>query len=254
MQTDPEAGMQYALKVLGKKDECSRDLRRNALFLIGERRGGNGSISPAALAMLITVAKTDPSPDVRQTAVSFLGRNQSDEALAALEELMKSSDDQSVQREAIRALARNSNPRARAGIKALVERNDVSEQLRITALDAFDQERATQEDIAWLQGLYAKMESPRMRSRIINAMARLGGSQNEKWFATLANNENESIEVRLEAVRRAGQTMDIARARSASGSPKSFRRTVSPSCAPCAMPRGASLILRGSTRMRRSRG
>ena len=210
MQTDPDGAMQYAIKILGRKDDCSRDLRRNALFLIGERRGTNGAISAPAIATLIIVAKTDPSPDVRQTAVSFLGRTQSDDALSALEELMKSSDDQSVQREAIRALARNANPRARAGIKALVERSDVSEQLRITALDAFDQERATQDDINWLQGLYSKVESPKIRSRIISAMGRLGGTQNEKWFTTLANNENESIDVRLEAVRRAGQSMDIA--------------------------------------------
>ena len=86
----------------------------------------------------------------------------------------------------------------------------MSEQLRITALDAIDQERATQEDVAWLQALYGKVESARIRSRIINAMGRLGGGQNEKWFVTLANNENESIDVRLEAVRRAGQSMDIA--------------------------------------------
>lgn len=209
MQTDPDAAMQYAVKILARKDDCSRDLRRNALFLIGERRGSNGAISAPAIATLISVAKSDPSPDVRQTAVSFLGRTQSDEALAALEELMKSSDDQGVQREAVRALARNANPRARAGIRALVERNDVSETLRVTALDAFDQERATQEDITWLQGLFGKVESPRIRSRIINAMGRLGGTQNEKWFTTLANNENESIDVRLEAVRRAGQSMDI---------------------------------------------
>ena len=203
MQTDPDAAMQYATKVLARKDDCSRDLRRNAVFLIGDKRG------PNAAALLISVAKNDAAPDVRQTAVSYLGRLQSDDALAALEELMKSSDDQNVQREAIRALARNTNPRARAGIKALVERTDVSEQLRITALDAFDQERATQEDVAWLQALYGKVDSPRIRSRIISAMGRLGGGQNEKWFVTLANNENESIDVRLEAVRRAGQSMDI---------------------------------------------
>jgi HEAT repeat protein len=203
MQTDPDAAMQYAFKMLAKKDDCSRDLRRNALFLIGDKR------DVKATATLIAVAKNDPAPDVRQAAVSYLGRIQSDEALAALEELTKSSDDQNVQREAIRSLARNGSPRARAGIKALVERADASEQLRITALDALDPERSTQDDVAWLQGLYGKVESPRIRSRIISAMGRFGGAQNEKWFATLANNENESIEVRLEAVRRAGQAMDV---------------------------------------------
>jgi len=54
------------------------------------------------------------------------------------------------------------------------------------------------------------VQSPRLRSRIINAMARIGGTQNERWFMTLANNENESIEVRREALRRAGPSMDIA--------------------------------------------
>ena len=204
MQTDPDAATQYAFKMLAKKDDCSRDLRRNALFLIGDKR------DVKATATLIAVAKSDPAPDVRQAAVSYLGRIQSDEAIAALEELMKSSDDQNVQREAIRSLARNGSPRARAGIKALVERADATEQLRITALDALDTERSTQDDVAWLQGLYGKVESPRIRSRIISAMGRIGGAQNEKWFATLANNENESIEVRIEAVRRAGQTMEIA--------------------------------------------
>ncbi len=204
MQTDPAAATDYAQKMLAKKDDCSRELRRNAVFLIGNRPG------PSSVSTLIGVAKNDPSVDVRTSAINYLGRMQSDEALAAIEELLKSSDDQQIQREAVRALANNANPRARAGIKALVERTDVSETLRTTALDALNPERATAEDVAWLQALYPKVESARLRSRIISAMARIGGTQNEKWFTTLANNENESIEVRLEALRRAGTTMDIA--------------------------------------------
>ncbi len=204
MQTDPASATDYAQKILAKKDDCSRELRRNAVFLIGNRPG------PTSVSTLINVAKTDPSVDVRTSAINYLGRMQSDDALAAIEELLKSSDDQQIQREAVRALANNANPRARAGIKALVERTDVSESLRTTALDALNPERATTEDVAWLQGLYPKVESARLRSRIISAMARIGGTQNEKWFTTLANNENESIEVRLEALRRAGTTMDIA--------------------------------------------
>ena len=203
MQTDPTAATDYATKILARKDDCSRELRRSAIFLIGERR------DPKTVSTLIGIAKSDPASDVRSVAVSYLSRMPGDEAVAALEDLLKTSDDQQVQREAIRSLARSANPRARAGIKALVERNDANESLRITALDALDQERATSDDVAWLQGLYPKVESTRLRARIISAMARLGGTQNEKWFATLANNENESLEVRIEAMRRAGQSMDV---------------------------------------------
>jgi HEAT repeat protein len=204
MQTDPDAASDYAQKVLGRKDDCSRDIRRTAVFLIGNRG------DPKAAATLMGVARNDPAADVRSAAIQYLGRMPGDDALGLLEELARSDADAQVQREAIRQLARSANPKARGGIKALVERNDVSENLRITALDALDPERSTQEDVAWLQATYAKVESPRVRSRIISAMARIGGAQNEKWFATLANNENESIDVRVEALRRAAPAMDVA--------------------------------------------
>jgi HEAT repeat protein/TolA-binding protein len=203
MQTDAAAAQDYAVKALAKRDECSRELRQSAVYLLGNKR------DPQYTKTLIDVAKNDPSNDVRSSAIEYLGRTSTDDALAALEDLLKSSDDQQIQRSAIRAIANNSNPRARAGIKALVERNDVNENLRISAIDALREEMATTEDVNWLQALYPKVESARVRSRIIAAMARLGGTTNERWFTTLANNENESIDVRLAAVRQAGQTMDI---------------------------------------------
>lgn len=204
MQTDAAAAQEYAIKMLAKKDDCSRELRSSAVFLIGNRK------DPAATRTLIDVAKNDPSQDVRSRAIEYLGRQPGDDALAALEDLLKTSDDGQVQRSAIRALANNSNPRARAGIKALIERNDVSESQRMSALNALNAEMATTEDVNWLQSLYGKTESVRIKASIIQAMARLGGSQNEKWFTTLANNENESIDVRLSAIRQAGPSMDIA--------------------------------------------
>ena len=204
MQTDPDAAQDYAQKTLTHKDDCSREIRRTAVFLIGN----NGD--PKATATLINVAKTDPSPDVRSSAVQYLGRMPGDDALNALQELARSDTSSRIQRAAIQQLARMSDPRARIAIKTFVERSDVPENLRVTALDALDPDHATQEDVAWLQATYSKVDSPRVRSRIISAMARIGGTQNEKWFMTLANNENESIDVRVEALRRAGQNMDIA--------------------------------------------
>jgi HEAT repeat protein len=204
MQTDPDAAVPLAQKMLAKRDDCSRELRRSAVFLLGNKR------DPQSVATLVSVAKGDPSLDVRSSAIEYLGRIPGDESFRALDELARTSNEERIQQVAVRALARHADPRARSGIKALVERNDVNESLRITALDALDPERSTAEDVAWLQSLYGKVQSPRLRSRIINAMARIGGSQNERWFMTLANNENESIEVRREALRRAGPSMDIA--------------------------------------------
>jgi HEAT repeat protein len=192
------------MKVLAKKDECSRELRRNAIYTLGNTRDGQYTRT------VIDVAKTDPNQDVRRTAIEYLGRVTGDDALGALEELLRTSDDQEIQRAAIRALANNSTPRARNGIKALIERNDVNESLRMSALNSLNAELATTEDVNWLQSLYGKTESQRIRSSIISAMARLGGNQNERWFTTLVNNENESIDVRVTALRQVGPNMDIA--------------------------------------------
>ena len=204
MQTDQDAAIQYAQRMLTRKDECSTELRRSAVFLLGNKRDAQAS------ATLITVARTDPNYGVRVAAINYLGRLPGDDAVAALEELTRSGDDDRIKREVIRALARHQSPRARASLKALVERADNSESLRITALDALEPERTSADDLAWLQGLYPKVDSPRMKARVISAVARIGGAQNEKWFTTLANNENESIDVRLVAVQRIGPTMDIA--------------------------------------------
>jgi TolA-binding protein/HEAT repeat protein len=203
METDPDAAAQLAQKMLAKKDECSVSLRRNAVMIAARRHDAQ------TLATLTSVAKNDPSSDVRQSAVRYLAGMPGDEALSALEELLKSSDDPNVQREAVRSLARHSSPRARLAARAIIERNDASESLRISALGAFDRDRSTTDDSNWLRSIYPKVDNPRVKSEIVQAIARIGGDGLDQWFLTLAKNENASIEERNSAVRRAAQTMDI---------------------------------------------
>jgi HEAT repeat protein len=203
MESDPDGAAALAQKILSKKDECSVQLRRNAVMIASRKHDAS------TIATLAGVAKSDPSSEVRQTAVRYLAGMPGDDALSALEELLKSSDDVNVQREAVSSLARHSSPRARQAARAIIERNDAPEALRASALRAFDRERSTTEDATWLRNIYPKIESPRVRSEIVQAIARIGGEGNDAWFLALAKNENESIESRNSAVRRAAQTMDI---------------------------------------------
>ena len=133
-----------------------------------------------------------------------------DDALGALEDLLKSSDDAAVQREAISALARHTSPRARQAARVIIERNDAAEALRLSALRAYDRERSSTEDATWLRGIYPKVENTRVKAAIVEAIARIGGDGMDQWFLALARNENESLEARSSAVRRAAQSMDIA--------------------------------------------
>lgn len=190
-------------RVLARKDECSAPLRRTAVFLVGNRRDAQ------AVNILAGVARSDPSNSVRMEAVNVLGRLPSDEGAAVLEEIARGSEDD-VQRAAVRALVRHPSSRARTYIRQLVERDDVSERVRSEALSAFNAERATAEDITWLRALYARLQSPTLKSRALSAITRVGGADVDQWLVTIASNENERSELRATAMRRIGTTMSVA--------------------------------------------
>jgi HEAT repeat protein len=202
-QTDPDEALNQAKKILGRKDDCSVQLRRTALWMIANKKDAS------ATATLISVAKSDPSLDLRAEATSFLGAMGTDDALAALEDLLKSDDDR-VQRSAVRALTTFPNPRARTAMHALIENNSANEQLRITALDAFSSDRSTLDDATWLRSIYPKVDNARIKARIVSAVARIGGDQNEQWLMSLAKNEDESVDVRENALRYVARSASIA--------------------------------------------
>lgn len=202
-QTDPDEALNQAKKILGRKDDCSVQLRRSALWMIANKKDAS------ATATLISVAKSDPSLDLRAEATSFLGAMGTDEALAALEDLLKSDDDR-VQRSAVRALTTFPNPRARTAMHTLIENNSANEQLRITALDAFSSDRSTLDDATWLRSIYPKVDNARIKARIVSAVARIGGDQNEQWLMSLAKNEDESVDVRENALRYVARSASIA--------------------------------------------
>jgi len=201
-QTDPDEALAQAKKILGRKDDCSVQLRRSALWMIANKKDAS------ATATLVSVAKNDPSMDLRAEATGFLGSMGGDEALAALEDLLK-SDDERIQRAAVRALTTFPSPRARTAMRSLIENNSANEQLRITAIDAFGSDRSTLDDASWLRSIYSKVDNARIKARIVSAVSRIGGDQNEQWLLSLAKNEDESIEVRQNALRSVARTADI---------------------------------------------
>ena len=190
-------------RVLARKDECAVPLRRTAVFLVGNRRDAQ------AVTILAGVARNDPSIDVKVEAIGVIGRLPSDDGVPVLEELSR-SDDERVQRAAVRALVRHPSARARQSVRTLVERDDVSERVRSDALAAFNAERATADDIAWLRALYARFQSPTLKSRTLSAIVRVGGPEVDQWLVTIASSETERSELRATAMRRIGASMSVA--------------------------------------------
>ena len=205
-QSDPGSLAASVKRVLAKKDACSAPLRRTAVYLLGNS-GDN-----EAPAMLREVALNDSEAEVRSTAIQYLARSPSDIAVNTLDEILKTSTDQNVLRSAARALAANPNPRARQAVRTLIERADAPERLRIEAIGGFeDSQRTTDEDAAYLRGIYPKIDNPRIKARIARVIGQLGGDQNDQWLFGLMRNNDEPLEVRTAALSRVASTkMPIA--------------------------------------------
>ena len=197
---DPTAALGTIRNVLNKKDSCNVDLRRRAVFMLGNRGDAD------AASLLATAAKSDPSTDVRVEAIAWLPKAQGDAGINMLEDILRTEQDERVQRAAVRTLTSSDNARARSSMRALIERRDAQLNLRVEAISAFSSDRATAEDAAYLRSFYTRADNDRLREAVINAVGRIGGPENDKWILSLANNNSESSQIRSMAINRLMRT------------------------------------------------
>src|SRR6185436_2322271 len=136
-QMDSPTALPIIKRVLDKKDECTVELRKRAVFILG-RRG-----DAEAATLLAATAKSDPSTDVRVEAISWLPKVQGEAGVNMLEELLRTDPDERIQRSVVRTLTSSDNSRARSSMRALIERKDATTSLRVEAVNAFNSDRAT---------------------------------------------------------------------------------------------------------------
>jgi len=76
-------------------------------------------------------------------------------------------------------------------------RNDVS-----VIRPGSSQVELSEEDAAFLRGIYSRETSRVVKDAIINGLARAGGTANDQWLAQLARNDNEDMRYRSQALSR----------------------------------------------------
>lgn len=202
-QMDPSQALPILRRVIDRKDDCSAELRRNAVFILGRRSDAD------AQSILMSVAKSDPNMTVRTEAINYLSRIPGDAGVSALEEMLRSEQDERIQRAAVHALMASDNQRARASMRALIDRKEAPLNLRIEAISSFNSDRATNDDAAYLRGLYGKADNDQLKNAIVNAVSRMGGSENDQWVISVARNTNESSSVRSNALSRLSRSPTI---------------------------------------------
>jgi HEAT repeat protein len=206
-QMDRAAAMPIVKKVLARRDECTVELRRRALFVAARDADAD------AVNLIMDVAKNDSDQSIRSEAMRWLPRVAGDNAVPQLEELLRTSTDEQAQRSAIQALGSIDSDRARKAIRAIIERNDAPELVRYEAIYSISRERegrpASADDVNYLRALYTKVEIPRLREAVLMSLSRIETPDNAQFVLSIARNVNEVTSLRATALRRLGRMQSV---------------------------------------------
>lgn len=199
-QMDMTAALPSIRKVLANRDECTVELRRRALYLLGR------DAVEGRLQIMTDVARNDPDIGLRGEAWSLIGRTGGDAAIPLLEEALRTVDDERTQRYVIGALGAVDSDRARVAVRAIIERADAPERVRAEAIMSLGRTRnermPSAEELSYLRALYAKVESHRMREAVLTALGRVPTAENQAFLTSVVRNQNETASLRSAALQR----------------------------------------------------
>jgi HEAT repeat protein/TolA-binding protein len=206
-QMDIAAAMPVVKKVLQRRDECTVELRRRALYIIARQPNSE------AVSLILDVAKNDTNSGIRGEAMRWLPRVAGDEAVPQLEELLKSSTDEQQQRSAVNALASIDSERARRAIRTIIERADAGERVRAEAIVSISRERENRtvspEELNYLRSLYGRLETPRLKEAVLTSLSRVPTAENQQFLVAIVRNTNESSSLRATALQRLGRMESV---------------------------------------------
>lgn len=207
-QMDMAAAMPAVRKVLQRRDECTVEVRRRALYLLARQPGND------AVGLILDVAKNDTDSGIRGEAMRWLPRVAGDSAVPQLEELLRNSADEPTQRSVINALGSIDSDRARRAIRTIIERNDAAERVRYDAILSLSRERENRvvspEDMNYLRSLYTKLEAARLREAVLTSISRVAAPENEQFLLAVARNVNETPSLRAAALQRVGRMNSVS--------------------------------------------
>ena len=208
-QMDADKAMPILRKVLARREPCTQQLRRTAVWLVASRK------LPEAAEILMNVAKTDPDKEVREQAVFWMANVPTDEATSMLIDLARRGDDLDLRKRAVYALSRSKQPRAATTLREIALDENAPDELRSDALQwyASGQGKSSDEGLAFLKDMYGKSDRPRLKERVLQQIAARRTDESREFLVVIATNPRESMDIRRMAVSVIGNNSMWASAR-----------------------------------------
>lgn len=198
-QMDAERAMPILKKVLARREPCTQQLRRTAVWLVARQK------SAEAAQLLMNSAKTDPDREVREQAVFWLANVPSDEAVTMLVDLARNGDDLELRKRAVYALSRNKSEKAAAILRDIAGDTRVPEELRAEALNwtLWNAPRALRDGtslFAYAKEIYAKAEGAMLKQTALRYIAGLRSDESRQYLVQIALNDRELMDLRRTAI------------------------------------------------------
>ncbi len=196
------------LVAIARNAQLARDTRRRALDFMGRSTEGLQTIPASVTDPILAIARDESdNQNVRQGALSVLGRLDHGAGIPPLVQLSQQTQSNWLARESMQVLANSGDPRARQYLRQAVRRTDLPDDVLRVALRSLGQQYATAQDAALLRELYPSLRSDNTREAVFSAVADMGGAENVRWLLALAQDGNQTIALRrraTEAASRAG--------------------------------------------------
>jgi HEAT repeat protein len=195
-QMDPEAALPILKRVIARREPCTQQLRRTAVWLVASKRQAE------AASILMTVAKSDPDKDVREQAVFWMANVPTEEATSMLIELAKKGDDLELRKRAVYSLSRSKSPRAATTLREIILDTGADVELRSEALNGYmtGPGRTADDALGFLKEAYGRADDNRFRQRVLYTVAQRRNDESRAFLVDVAQNAKESLEIRRIAV------------------------------------------------------
>jgi hypothetical protein len=206
MQMDAERALPVLMKVLQRRDECSVPLRKQAIFVLSQ----HGDADQVETIML-DVARNDPDPEVKESAVFWLSQVDSESAVDALADILATTDNPRIQDKAIFALSQHTSDRAAAILRDYAMDSSKPDHMRAQAIFWISQ-HGGYTDPQFLIDLYPELDSPELKEKVFFALSQAPDEAAIEWMLQRALDRNEDMELRGQALFWAGQAgVEISR-------------------------------------------
>ncbi len=196
MQVDAERAMPILKKVLARREPCTQNMRRTAVWLIASRK------APDAAEVLMNVAKTDPDSEVREQAVFWLANVPTDQAADMLIGLAKGDGDMDLRKRAVYALSRSKSSKSATTLREIAADAGAPVELRSDALSWYmsGPGKSLDDPMSFLKDVYGKADEQRFKERVLYTIAQRRTDASRDFVFAVAQNQKESMETRRAAV------------------------------------------------------